>query len=72
MSHSPSERIAFTARLTSISIPGKLLEILSARVWTLSRDLTWRKDVLEPGEHHGDANHRRASGGRADYERPSH
>jgi hypothetical protein len=41
---------AFSARLTSTRFFGPLFEILRGPAWTVRRDLTWRKDVLEAGE----------------------
>ena len=68
MEQSPLEGMAFPARLTSTYFFGKLLEILGERAWTGWWNLTWGKDVLEPGERCADANHRRAGEGRDDHD----
>jgi hypothetical protein len=57
------ERVAFSARLTSTRFFGPLFEIPHDRTWTARWDLTWRKDVLEPGESSGGANYHRADKG---------
>jgi hypothetical protein len=69
---SPLEGMAFPARLTSTCFFRKLLEILGERAWTVWWDLTWEKDVLEPGGRCADANHRRAGEGRDDHDGTSH
>ena len=68
MEQSPLERIAFPARLTSTLFFGKFLEIPGERAWTAWWDLTWGKDVLEPGERCGATNPLRADDGRADHD----
>jgi hypothetical protein len=62
---------AFLARLTSTRFSGTHFEILRDRPWTARWDLTRGKDVLEPEKRCADATRRRASEGRADYERRS-
>ena len=62
------KRIVFSARLTSTRFLGRFLEILGERAWTVWWDLTWGKDVLEPGERCADVTHRRTGEGRTDHD----
>ena len=67
MEQSLLEGIAFSARLTATRFFGKFLEIAGERAWTAWWNLTWGKDVLEPGERCAEANRRRAGEGRDDH-----
>jgi hypothetical protein len=63
-----AEGAAFSARLMSTRFFRSLFEILRDGAWTAWWDLTWRKDVLEPGERCGDTSRRRAGEGSADHD----